>query len=225
MPPRALIFDLDDTLMDTCGQLVPEAHRQACLAMQAAGLAVPLDELLQTRLQLIRSQPRADIDQLLAAHYGCQTPAVARAGHQAYFNPVFERLQPFPGVPELLAGLSQEHSLYLVTSGYAETQARKVAALNIGHWFEDIGYIPVQAQQGKQQYFSELIQSRSYHPQDVVIIGDRINNEIVAGNRLGCPTIWIRQGECAHILPESPEETPRFTTDSVLNLPHILPHI
>ncbi|MGV3525576.1 MAG: HAD family hydrolase [Candidatus Sericytochromatia bacterium] len=222
MRPQALVFDLDDTLMDTYRQLVMQAHYQACRAMQQAGLNVSVDTLFATRLALLSSQPRAEINQLLAAHYDCQDEKVIQAGYETYFNPEIGILEPFAGVPEMLSELGQDYQLFLVTSGYSQTQQRKVEALGIGAHFREICYPAIHDPTGKYTAFAYLQQKYAYHPAEMVVIGDRITNEIVAGNRLGCPTIWIQQGECAQIEPQTPDEEPTLRAQHVQQVPALL---
>lgn len=223
MSIQALVFDLDDTLMDTHGQLVPEAHRQACLAMQQAGLDIPLKDLLQARLDFIKRQPRADVNALLASHFQAAHPEkVAAAGAFAFYNPQITTLAPFPGVPEMLAKLQHNYLLFLVTSGYPAPQAAKIEALGIGKFFREICYIPIEQINGKREAFATLSQKYALPYAQMLIIGDRITNEIVHGNHLGCPTLWLQGGECAHILPQSPQETPNWTLQHISELPSIL---
>lgn len=221
---RALVFDLDDTLMDTQGQLVDQAHYQACVAMHRAGLDVPVEQLFARRQKLLQEQPRGDVDRLLAQDFDCHDPDIIASGRQTYFNPEFDQLEPFPQVPELLARLKRQYPLFLLTSGYAETQARKVAALKIADFFEEIYYASIDNPLGKQEALQALSAKHGLAYPEIWVIGDRITNEIVIGNRLGCPTVWVQHGECAHIQPESPEEMPDFRVESVLELPNLLPN-
>lgn len=222
MTRRALVFDLDDTLMDTYGQLVVGAHRQACLAMQQAGLDVPLDELCATRQRLLAEQPREEINALLAAHYGQPDAGVIQAGFETYYNPDITFLEPFPGVPQLLAELGREAELFLLTAGFEATQAKKVRLLGIGHHFRDIVYVPADRPDGKYQALIQLQRAHGYAFSEMVVIGDRINNEIAAGNRLGCPTIWLRHGEYAHLEPAGPDEQPTLIAEIITHLPALL---
>ncbi len=222
MTIQALVFDLDDTLMDTHGQLVPEAHRQACFAMQKAGLDIPFEELYGVRMQLVDAFPRGDINQLLAAHFNCEDPDVPAAGHTTYFNPQIGELKAFPGVPEMLADLQQDFHLFLLTSGYPEPQAQKVNALGISAFFKQIYYASIDEPAAKKQALEQIAQDYDYAFSEIMVIGDRINNEILWGNHLGCVTVWIQQGECAGIVPESPEEKPHRQVSSVTDLPQIL---
>lgn len=218
----ALVFDLDDTLMDTYGQLVMVAHQNACAAMNRAGLDVPVEELMATRLRLMSEQPRADVNQLLAQHYGSEDPEIIRAGFETYFNPDFTNIEPFPGVHEMLAQLQTEHDLFLVTSGYQKPQQKKVEVLGIGDYFREICYVPVEQADGKREAFKYLQNKYGCDFERMIIIGDRINNEIVHGNYLGCTTVWVRHGECAHILPEGPHEEPNLTLEAIHHLPELL---
>ncbi len=219
---RALIFDLDDTLMDTFGQLVPEAHRQACLSMQRAGLNVSLERLMQKRNALLKAYPRAEVNRLLANAFDCYEEAVVQAGMDAYFNPRFDRLEPFPGVREMLVQLQQNYALFLLTSGIPEAQQRKISALQFEPYFRELLYAPLHEERAKYRAIEALVQRYDYAFCETVVIGDRINNEIVAGNQLGCYTIWIQQGECLGILPETPEEEPHFSTSDILDVPQLL---
>ncbi len=219
---QALVFDLDDTLMDTFGTLIPEAHRQACLSMQKAGLDVPLEALVKKRWELIEAHPRAEINALLAEYYGCHEKQVIQAGIDTYFNPDFERLEPFPGVPEMLLNLANDYTLFLLTSGIPAAQQRKVKALNLAPLFKDVLYAPLHQEQAKLHALKSLCKDYDLKPEQLAVIGDRITNEILAGNQLGCFTLWIQQGECLGIVPETPEETPDATTSTILEVPKIL---
>ncbi|HEY9841026.1 MAG TPA: HAD family hydrolase [Candidatus Obscuribacterales bacterium] len=219
---RALVFDLDDTLMDTYGQLVMDAHRQACAAMQRAGLDIPLEELMATRLHLLQAQPRHEVNELLAAQYGCSDPEVIRTGFETYFNPEITALEPFPGVPELLAALSRESELFLVTAGFRQTQEKKIQTLGLAGYFREICYVPADRAQGKDEAFVYLQGKYGWDFTEMIIIGDRIHNEIAAGNRLGCHTIWLRHGEFAHLEPEGPHEQPTLIAEHITQLPELL---
>ena len=222
---QALIFDLDDTLMDTFGQLVPEAHRQACLSMQKAGLDVPLVHLIETRWALIKAHPRAEVNRLLAQAFNCDDEGIIQAGIDTYFNPFFETLTPFPGVYEMLESLRQDYALFLLTSGIPEAQQRKVKALNLSSYFSELLYAPLDQERAKYKAIQDIARRYHYRFDQTVVIGDRINNEIVAGNQLGCYTIWIQQGECLGVSPETPDETPHFTTPHILDVPRLLTQI
>ena len=53
---RTIIFDLDDTLLETSRLLVPQAERESCLEMIAAGLDCDLDTCLKARRNFIKQK-------------------------------------------------------------------------------------------------------------------------------------------------------------------------
>ena len=70
MPIRAIAFDLDDTLMDTTGILVPNAAKNAFQILIAAGLTLTLDECEEKRTQLVKSISHKEAFAKLAAQFG-----------------------------------------------------------------------------------------------------------------------------------------------------------
>ncbi len=68
----------------------------------------------------------------------------------------------------------------------------------------------------------ELALSKSKcRPQNAVMIGDRIDNDIAPANRLGMHTIWVKQGYGQYGIISSPEETPSFTVSSLSEILYI----
>ncbi len=59
-------------------------------------------------------------------------------------------------------------------------------------------------------------------PQSAVMIGDRLDNDIVPAKRLGMKTVWVRQGFGGMAPPRSEEETPDCTVRDLRELCAIL---
>lgn len=221
-PFRVVIFDLDDTLLDTWGQLVQPAAREACEAMVKAGLATDVKSALQQRETLFRANPRADVYAALVAHFGIaagqaegQVEATHRqqvrdAGHDAYFKrDVRGPLALFKGAEALLRALKPHHQVHLVTSGSPPTQRQKVELLAIAAHFDDLHYVNSPAGETKdaalaaiRARYAELAASA------FLCVGDRVDREIRAAKRLGMVTCRVRYGEFAHLDAASEEETP-----------------
>lgn len=199
-----------------------DAHHQACLAMQRAGLDFPLEELFAARLHFLKTQPRLDVNTLIAEHFGNPDPLIIQAGHDTFLNPKIGQIDIFPGVPELLQNLKQNYSLFLVTAGFESAQSKKIQVLGIGPYFKEILIIEPGSPGGKKAAFVDIQTRYQYAFEQMLIIGDRISNEIRAGNQLGCPTFWVQHGECAHDLPTGPEEEPTWRSQSVLDVQKVL---
>lgn len=224
MAIKAIFFDLDDTLMDTYGQLVLKAHKEACQAMIEAGLNIALDELYNKRLELIKHYPRQEINELLANHYNHSQEQIIQAGFNSYYNTDVGGIKTFPGVPSLLNTLKNCFELFLVTTGSPRTQKMKVQELQIASFFKDLYYVNMAANESKKEAFEYLFENHDLQPQVVLVVGDRVNNEISIANQLGCSTVWMKHGEFSHIQPESEHEKPDYTIGNINELLEIVQH-
>ena len=127
---RALIFDLDDTLLDTSRLLVPQAERESCVAMIHAGLNADLESCLKARKKLIEQNLRTQIFDCVVREFGIKGLAsaeeVARVGRRAFYEREVEsHIYLDPEVIQLLEKLKSKYDLFLVTAGAPKTQKRK----------------------------------------------------------------------------------------------------
>ena len=226
-PFRVLVFDLDDTLLDTWGQLVAPAAREACAAMIATGLDTELDACVRERERLFLAHPGCDVYDLLVARFGvlagADGTAVREAGHEAYFNrDVTPNIRPFEKVPHMLAHLGRLHLLYLVTSGHPATQQQKVAHLRLGPHFRSIHYVDNRAGVTKSEVFAQLLAKATCPPAAFLIIGDRLDREIRAGKALGMATCHVHRGEFSHLQPSDPLEQPDYRIGHIHELTDLL---
>ena len=100
---------------------------------------------------------------------------------------------PMSGYPDL--GILKEINArrFLVTSGFRRLQESKVRALGIHPLFREvlIDAIDDPDRKGKQQIFSDIMESYRLTPAQVLVVGDNPDSEIAAGNRLGIKTVQI----------------------------------
>jgi len=211
----AVVFDLDDTLFDTTGQLMEPAHREAAQAMIDAGLEAPLEALVTLRLELGRARVGEDTNVLVAQAYGheADSPVVA-AGRETYFKRRIDSLDPFPGTDPLLASLHERCKLLLMTTGDPGTQRTKVQLLGIGPWFADMVFVPLD-QSDKRAALRSLLRYHKLPPERVVVVGDRLDREIEAGRRLGTWTIRMARGEGGRARPDGPLQQPHYSVDHI----------
>jgi len=211
----AVVFDLDDTLFDTTGQLMEPAHREAAQAMIDAGLEAPLEALVTLRLELGRSRVGEDTNVLAAGAYGHGPDSpVVEAGRSTYFKRRIDRLDSFPGTEPLLSSLHERCRLLLLTTGDPGTQRKKVELLDIAQWFEDMVFVPLD-QADKFAAMRSLLRFHELEPARVVVVGDRIDREIQAGRRLGTWTIRMTRGEGASARAEAPLQQPHYSVEFI----------
>jgi HAD superfamily hydrolase (TIGR01509 family) len=193
----SILFDLDDTLIDTAAALAPRANHEAARAMVQAGLEAPLEVVERVRAGLERRGGLGTVDERTARAFGGGTEEAA-AGQRAYFDRAASLrrgdVELMPGVRAMLARLGRAHELLLVTWGDPVTQARKVELLRLGSRFAEVVYVDRRAHADKFGPMQALLRRRRLAPAAVLVVGDSWEREILAGHQLGARTCWIRRG-------------------------------
>lgn len=209
---KCIAFDLDDTLLDTSGILVPEASRRACQAMINYGLECELQQCLDLRGQLTIDHSHTEIFPIIAERYSCTQPeqAIAAAIREFYNPEIPDFLPPLPGVIENLEYLSTKYQLFVVTMGNQATQLKKVNALKISHYFEKIYVVDSLQQQKKRKAFEDIIASHNIQPEELLSIGNRISSEIRDANVLGAKSCHFYFGEHRDEPFGTPFDKPHF---------------
>lgn len=222
-----IAFDLDDTLLDTSGGLVPLAAQRACEAMIRAGLKdregrpFTVEELIERRNEIIRMSPRADVWRELArlggdtesSGFERQRDAIAQAGRDDFYRHDVDALpasaiRPQEGAIELLK-FAKEHSvLHLVSAGDPEIQNKKIDRLGIRSQFESISIVENRAGAKGRAFQSIEHAHRKNATMRFLSVGNRVDTDLGEAKRLGWSTAWIRSGEHVGIVPQSPEEIP-----------------
>lgn len=218
-------FDLDDTLLDTSGTLIPAAARRAIEAMMRAMRPAPQESVqswLDRRTEILRADPRADVWLRLARG----DDEIADVGRRAFFTHPIDTLPPeairlTPGAREILTWAQAHTTLHLVTSGDRATQTAKIQRLGIANFFESIQFVDPKHSYGrtKRQAF-EATASRfpEVPPAMFLSVGNRVDTDLGEAKTLGWRTAWIRYGEHANLTPQNADEIPDFEVASLGDL-------
>ena len=223
---RAVIFDLDDTLIDTTGLLLGPAHLEAARAMIAAGLDGVVEEVAHARVAFTRTHPGDDLEALLIERFGASDPdRVRAAGRAAFYCRPVPDIDPIPGSLELLASLrSSGYLLFLLTIGDPDTQRRKVELAGLAEAFDTLVLVDIESSD-KAAALEVLLGDHALEPEQVLVVGDRIDREIEAGRRSGCWTLRVIHGEGRYYRPQSPAQQAHYTVDEVQSIPAVIADI
>ena len=55
-------------------------------------------------------------------------------------------------------------------------------------------------------------------PEEAVMVGDRLDNDIVPANKIGMTTVWIKQGFGGFTEPQTIDETPDYIIDKLTDI-------
>lgn len=173
---RAAVFDLDDTLVDTKGALLPDALRRT-----AAALGV----------DAARLDPAGKRVEEVVAPLGPLPPALQAAAAAAWYAPDVPPLEPLPGMRELLERLRGRLLLFLVTRGDPARQARKLARCGLAPCFDRVVIRPIGAPGSKADDFRALLAEHGVAPEECAVIGDDPDDELAHAAALGCAAFRV----------------------------------
>jgi len=181
-----IVFDLDDTLIDTRNVLLPLALKRVADA---------------TGIPLARLDPRGKkIEEVLRGIEGV-TQRQREVAAEAWYRPDVPPLTPLPGAREVLEALRGRVRLVLLTRGAPERQKRKIAQCGLGPLFDEIVIRPIEAPGSKRDDLEALLARHRIGPSRCGVIGDDDRDELKHARELGC--IAIKVPETA--IPAIPE--------------------
>lgn len=210
---KSIVFDLDDTLLDTSGLLVPMAAMRACQAMIDAGLNCSLEDCMKLRHQLASEFSHTDIFTQIAHRFGAsQHGKAVHDALEAFYNPDVPTTLPLmPGAIENLLYLKKHYSLYLVTMGAQEAQLQKIKALEIEKFFQNIYILNGFIGERKEKAFVEILKHEAHDAKHLLSIGNRLSSEIRDAKRVGSDTCYFAHGEHVGEKAQVPEDHPDYT--------------
>jgi len=238
--PHAILFDLDDTILSAFGQSADQWQRVAAEFADRLRGHEPqafIDAIQEYSRYLWADQGRHKhwrhrIGDARRHIVESGFAALAAAGGRAApppevchaiadrFNEIHDaELRMFPGAHETLDRLKELGvKLALVTNGAAEPQRRKVVRFALEHRFD---HIQIEGEHGfgkpEEQAYIHALGALRVAPEDTWMVGDNLEWEVVAPQRLGIFAIWY-DGYSAGLPADSPIRPDRI----VRSLPELL---
>ncbi|WP_413558784.1 HAD hydrolase-like protein [Bdellovibrio sp. HCB209] len=210
---KSIAFDLDDTLLDTSGLLVPLASQRACEAMIAAGVCVTLEECMHLRQEWAANLSHTEIFTKIVNQFGTTQPG--KAVHDAleqFYNPEVPTVLPLlAGATENLLHLQEQYNLYLVTMGSHDAQVKKIQALGIEKFFKKIYILNGFIGERKESAFADILSREGHSSEELLSIGNRLSSEIRDAKKLGATTCYFAHGEHVGEQAVYPEDHPDYT--------------
>jgi len=189
-----LIFDLDDTLLNTTRTLGRKQLAKVASALTAEEFIMSQQSALQALID-IRERCGSGRDAIVGF---CQKYSVSdllmNRALSVYYNDVdpADGIEPMPGAIELLNQLKIDSILALVSIGKRHIQLKKLTVAGIDASIFDPLIIIEQADKG--QAYREVVSLWQLKPQDlskIVVIGDRYTTDIEPAQKLGMRTVMV----------------------------------
>ncbi len=128
----------------------------------------------------------------------------------------------YPDTKMILEILSQKYKLGVIANQVAGTKDR-LDNWGIGKYF-DVVVASAEAECAKPdlKIFNLALEQAGCKPNEAVMIGDRLDNDIVPAKQLGMKTVWVRQGFAKYQSISNETEKPDFIIDSISDILDIL---
>ena len=204
---KALLVDLDDTLLDYSGG-VDECWSAACEAMaRPAGIdTAALVEAVRKARRWFWDDPerhrreRVDMPgawRKIAAHglerLGAPNPVLAAAVAQDFAARRWAAMRLFPRVPEVLGRLRRDGvPMALVTNGDKSQQREKIERYDLGRYF-DVILIEGEFGAGKPEeiVYRHVLERLGVPASEAWMVGDNLEWDVAAPQRLGLTGVWV----------------------------------
>lgn len=130
----------------------------------------------------------------------------------------------YPQASICLAKLRGRFKLGIIANQQAGT-AQRMKQYGL---FSHLDLIIASAEEGvakpDPKIFELALERANCLPQNAIMIGDRLDNDIVPAKRMGFKTIWIRQGFGGMATPSNAEEVPDYSVGNLQELLELLSH-
>lgn len=133
-----------------------------------------------------------------------------------YTEKDLNNIKPYPGVRKLL--VRNDFKKFLVSKGEPESQYKKLAALRIKRFFDEI--IICSTAEEKKGIFREI--SLRFSNEAIWVVGDRIDSEIRYGNELGFKTVLLKRGKYKDLKAKDNSEIAGFEFGNFKEIAHFL---
>ncbi|MBI3211597.1 MAG: HAD family hydrolase [Simkania negevensis] len=190
-----IIFDLDDTLIDTSGSITPHLLKNALTEMVCGGL--PLTDFQRALATLQRlDAARLSLDKAVLEEF-----LELEGAPRKYFDMGWKVISAGPSLDypieriddalEILHFLSSSHRLALVTRGSKEIQQEKMKKAGIS---QEIFYALHFCKENKKKSYEILGKESGILSENVLVCGDRISLDLSPAKDLGYTTVHLRWG-------------------------------
>ena len=196
---RAVIFDLDNTLVDFMA-MKRQAIDAAVHAMVDAGLGLSTDEA-KTRIDAIYKERGIEFqsvfDQLLYDEFKKLDYKILSAGVIAYRRAREAALVPYPHVTMTLIELMKKGiRLAVVSDAPAREAWLRLSYLNFHHLFDAVvTFEDTGERKPAPGPFRKALALLQVRPEEALMVGDWAERDMIGAGNLGMKTVFARYGD------------------------------
>lgn len=185
-------------------------------------------ECYNSRIDFAISSKNLNREEFLSKVYeSAKTSATAIKTAAAYYNVVLPKWNNsleklYSDTNQVLEILSKKYKLGIIANQSLGTKDR-LDNWNIGKYI-DVVVASAEAGCAKPdlKIFNLALEQAGCKPNEAVMIGDRLDNDIAPAKQLGMKTVWVRQGFAKYQSVKNIEEQPDYIINSIAEVLDIL---
>ena len=222
-----LLFDIGETLLDAVGQqdALMAAHRTV---LERFGFELSVEEYSRLDSEKI-SQFVPSAMHAITWHFAGSDVRLFNEitrevrSHYSEIRSLGCRL--YPGAEAVLEQLACEYTLALAGNAPADI-VDVLDDLGVLRWFR---HTDVSGSLGikkpDERFFRTILDRAGFAPSEAIMIGDRLDNDIIPAKQVGLRTVWMRRGRYAALEPRVPDELPDEAIFDLEELPSAIDSI
>lgn len=190
-----IIFDLDDTLIDTSGSVTPFKMKECLKRMIQEGLEIDNFDRAYADLLTLNSQSERSkdaLDEFVKKRGGTQMVTQAAIAELTAPLPENFSIPTTPNAKEILNFFKSAHTLVIVTGGTPPFQIEKMEKAGLDR--SVFSNIAIPEDSVKKPFYERFRKEFSMAPEQVIVCGDRIGMDLAPARDLGFTTIHMRWG-------------------------------
>ena len=196
---KAIIFDLDNTLLDFM-KMKQFAVKAAITAMNEAGLNINEDQAYKDIFKLYESkgwENQQVFDDFLTQNFGKVSNKILAAGIVSYRRAREATLLVYPNVNKTLIELIKMGIQLAVVSDAPSREAwMRLYYLNLHHVFDPVlTYDDSGAHKPSPKPFEMALDILNVNSKEALMIGDWPDRDVVGASQIGMKTIFARYGD------------------------------
>ena len=196
---KAVIFDLDNTLLDFI-KMKREAVMNALLSMKEAGLEIDIEDSYKKVMSIYESEGwehQQVFDKFLNDLIGYVDNKYLAAAIVAYRRGKEANLKAYPNVHRTLNHLMKSGIRLAIVSDAPSREAwMRIYYLNLHHMFDVVvTFDDSNERKPSPKPFNLVLEKLGLNKDEVVMIGDWPERDVVGANSLGIKTIFARYGD------------------------------
>ena len=197
-----IFFDIGSTLVDE------SAVYENRIKEITQGNNIDKNEFVAKVIERAQTSPKPIVS--AAEDYGVKVPAWRHDLEVLY-----------PDTKELLQRLSQKYKIGIIANQDFGTEQR-LTDFNVHQY---INLVIASAEEGVAKpdlrIFQIALARADCKPEEAVMVGDRIDNDIIPANKIGMTTMWIKQGFGSYAEPKTVEEQSDYIVNSLAEITEV----